>query len=404
MNWLRATFAALAIRHFRILWLGTLLSFMAFFMSTIVQSVVAFELTETNRAVGFVVAGQGIAMVLFGPIGGAYADRLPKKLLVAIGQLLAMTVFLLLSLAVATDAIRISFLIAGSFVVGTTFAFLGPARQALVIQLVPENRRGNAMALSQIANTASRVFGPALAGALLGYHLFGAAGAYSVMGTLYGFSAGTLLLLPRSPGRSDSDQTRVLADLSDGVGYVWQHPKLRVLVISFIAVITVGFPHVTVLPGLVENQLGHDVESISLLYLASALGALGASLVVAGYADSDRTLAIYTGLGLVFGLSLLALALAPNYGSAMAAMFFIGAGSGGFQALSAAAIVREADPAYIGRVMSLTMLAFGFFGLMALPVGLMADAVGERAALLAIGAGVCVLIAALHISLERLKR
>jgi MFS family permease len=403
MNWFRATFAALQIRSFRILWAGTLLSFLAFFMSTIVQSVVAFELAATNRAVGFVVAGQGVAMVLFGPIGGAFADRLPKKLLIAVGQLLAMTVFLLLGLAIASGTIRIWFLIAGSFVVGTTFAFLGPARQALVVQLVPEHRRGNAMALSQIANTMSRVFGPALAAALLGWSLFGAAGAYAVMGVLYGFAAATLLLLPRSPGRIDAKQTHVLADLSDGLRYVWRLPKLRVLVIFFVAVITVGFPHVTVLPGLVENQLGHGVESISLLYLSSAIGALGASLTVAGYADSDRALAIFTGLGFLFGLSLLGLALAPNYGFALVAMFFIGAGSGGFQSLSAAVVVREADPAYIGRVMSLTMLAFGFFGLMALPVGLMADAIGERAALLAIGAGVCALIAALQTSLARLK-
>jgi MFS family permease len=404
MNWLRATFAALQIRDYRILWIGTLLSFLAFFMSTIVQSVVAFELTQTNRAVGFVVAGQGIAMVLFGPIGGAYADRLPKKVVIATGQLLALTVFLLLALAVASGTIRISFLIAGSFFMGLTFSFQGPARQALVIQLVPEHRRGNAMALSQIANTASRVFGPALAGALLGIRMFGAAGAYALMGALYGVSAATLLLLPRSLGRVDAEPRRVLADLSDGLRYVWQHPRLRVLVTFFIAVITVGFPHVTVLPGLVENQLGHDVESISLLYLASAIGALGASLAVAGYADSDRALALFTGLGFLFGISLLGLALSPNYGFAMAAMFFVGAGSGGFQSLSAAVIVRDADPAYIGRVMSLTMLAFGFFGLMALPVGFMADAMGERSALLATGVGVCGLVAALQISLARLER
>ncbi|MFP8881458.1 MAG: MFS transporter, partial [Myxococcota bacterium] len=262
---------------------------------------------------------------------------------------------------------------------------------------------GNAMALSQIANTASRVTGPALAGLLLGWSLFGSSGAYATMAALYGFSALTLFLLPRSPGRADAEETHVLSDLRDGLRYVWRHPKLRVLVFFFVAVITVGFPHVTVLPGLVENQLGHDVQSISWLYLASALGALGASLSVAGYADSDRALAIYVGLGLLFGLALLGLALAPNFGFAIAAMFFVGAGSGGFQSLSAAVVVREADPSYIGRVMSLTMLAFGFFGLMALPVGFMADAIGERAALLVTGAGVCALIAALRISLARLE-
>jgi hypothetical protein len=39
-------------------------------------------------------------------------------------------------------------------------------------------------------------------------------------------------------------------------------------------------------------------------------------------------------------------------------------------------------------VMSLVMLAFGGFGLMALPYGFMADAVGERLTLLLMGVGV----------------
>ncbi len=79
LGWLRTTFAAFEIRDFRILWLGTIFSFVAFFMSTVVQHVVAFELTGTNGAVGYVVSAQGVAMALLGPLGGAYADRWPKR-------------------------------------------------------------------------------------------------------------------------------------------------------------------------------------------------------------------------------------------------------------------------------------------------------------------------------------
>ena len=72
------SFAALAIAHYRTLFFGTLGSFSAFFMSTALQGIVAFELTGTNSAVGSAVFGQGLGMLLFGPIGGAYADRLPS--------------------------------------------------------------------------------------------------------------------------------------------------------------------------------------------------------------------------------------------------------------------------------------------------------------------------------------
>ena len=45
------TFAALRLRDFRILWISTFFSFLAFFMSTVVQSVVAFDLSGSNRSV-----------------------------------------------------------------------------------------------------------------------------------------------------------------------------------------------------------------------------------------------------------------------------------------------------------------------------------------------------------------
>ena len=63
-------------------------------------------------------------------------------------------------------------------------------------------------------------------------------------------------------------------------------------------------------------------------------------------------------------------------------------GSGGFQSLNAAVIVRETDTAFFGRVTSLSTLAFAGFGLMGLPIGLVADALGERAALGIMGGAV----------------
>ena len=102
LAWFSSTFAALAVRDFRILWAGTWLAFTGFFMSTIVQSVVAFELTGANTAVGSVVFAQGIAMFALSPIGGALADRLPKRRMIALGQIVTGLVFLCLGGLVAT--------------------------------------------------------------------------------------------------------------------------------------------------------------------------------------------------------------------------------------------------------------------------------------------------------------
>ena len=70
-RWADETFAAFAIAPFRVLWLGTLTSFLAFFMSTVVNSVVAFQLTGSNRAVGTVIFAQGLVDVRVRPVRAA---------------------------------------------------------------------------------------------------------------------------------------------------------------------------------------------------------------------------------------------------------------------------------------------------------------------------------------------
>ena len=69
-------------------------------------------------------------------------------------------------------------------------------------------------------------------------------------------------------------------------------------------------------------------------------------------------------------------------------MFCVGLGSGGFQSLNAAVIARETEPGFIGRVMSLALLAFAGFGLIALPYGILADSIGERMTFVVMGSAV----------------
>ena len=68
------------------LWFGSLFSFLAFMMSNTAQNVVAFDIAGNNRAVGLVMFGQGIAMLVLSPFGGALADRMSKRLLLLVAQ------------------------------------------------------------------------------------------------------------------------------------------------------------------------------------------------------------------------------------------------------------------------------------------------------------------------------
>jgi MFS family permease len=376
---------AFSLAHFRMLFLGTFGATTGFFMSTAVQGVVAFELMGTNSAVGSAVFGQGLGMFLLGPIAGAWADRLPKRRVVATGQLASAAVFAMLGLLYATERLDMSHLILGSFVIGAAFAFVGPARHALVADLVPIRLLGSAMALNNVANTISRVFGPSLAAIFLALDAAGAAFAYGAMTLLYSSSAVLLTLLPRSVVRSDVAETHVLHDLLEGIRYVWRHRRLRRRLGFFVSVLLIGFPHVTLVPGLLENELGRPAEDVTTLYTLSALGALAASITMTRYADSSKATRIYGAMAVGFGLSLVGLAFAPSFWMACGAMVLVGAASGGFHALNGAVVALQTERTYMGRVMSLSMLAFAGFGLTALPFGILADGLGERTVLLWMG-------------------
>jgi MFS family permease len=64
-------------------------------------------------------------------------------------------------------------------------------------------------------------------------------------------------------------------------------------------------------------------------------------------------------------------------------------------------MLASTEPLYIGRVMSLTMMAFAGFGVMGLPIGWLADAIGERGALAVMGAAVAVVVACSGVALAR---
>jgi predicted MFS family arabinose efflux permease len=142
--------------------------------------------------------------------------------------------------------------------------------------------------------------------------------------------------------------------------------------------------------GWLENELGRPKEELATVALFSALGALSASLMVARFADSARATRIYSWLAIGFGVTLMLFSRAETFSAGLAAIVLVGATSGGFHALNGAVIARETEPAYMGRVMSLTFMAFAGFSLTAWPLGQLADLFGERAVLFWMGAGVLV--------------
>lgn len=386
-SWSRRTFSALDIREYRVLWIGTTASMLAFTMSMPVQSVVAFDIAGTNSAVGVVSLGSGAAMLFLGPFGGVLADRLSKRAILLVAQGAIGLMYGTLGVMVISGQITLLVLASGTFIMGLGFTLIGPARQAYVGELVPPRRLANAIALSQLSQTFARVVSPMAAGVLIGVAYVGAGGTYLVMAALFVFVIVTLRSLPPTHRRVGGDT--LLGDLRAGLAHVSSNRRRTLLAVLFPATVMAGFSFQAVLPGLLEHQLDEPARMVGPMIGISALGGFTAAITLAGVTGGRHAWKLmFAGMS-VLAVALFLLAAAPHIATALGAMVVVGVGTGSFQLMNNSLLMLESEPLFHGRVMSLTTLAWGANGLIALPIGMLADRFGERAVIA--GQGVAVL-------------
>ena len=385
---------------YRIVLIGSALAFISFNAWGPVQGVVAFDLTGNNRAVGLVVFGQGLAMTVLNPISGAIADRISKRWLILACQVIAFITMVITAVLVATDQITIALLVLGSLALGITFAFNGPARNALLGDLIPEERLGNAIALMQVGANFARTAAPFLAGALLAWEAVGATGAYLVMAAIMGIVIVTYRRLPDTPVRANKDDTSLMQDVRIGMRHVSDNPRLLLGVISFHSVAMLGFGYTVLMPGYSIDVLHAGEAGVGILLGAAAAGGVITSLIAAGTADSRHAGTLLHCACLMLGLSLIATGFAPNLLVAVITMALVGGGSSAFQTLNNVVALQHSHHDFYGRVMGFMFIAWGFTNLAGLPIGLLADEFGERPVIVGMGVLLC-LATAIFVFWER---
>ena len=369
----------LANRQFRLLFVGTTLSMLAFGMMQVVQGVVAYDLTGKNGAVGFVYLGQGIAMLFLSPVGGTLSDRVSKKKMLTGAQFVIGAMFGLIAVLIATDLITIYLLAGASLILGCMYSMMGPTRQAWVGDLLSGEEMQKGVALQQLMMNATRIIGPLAAGALIATAA-GTSGAYFVMAALFGAVVLTLMMMDPTPPRPREVHTSIRTDLMEGFRYIWHTPDVRLLALVFVGVVLSAFTYMTLMPGYLVNTLGRDSGELGFLFTTTAIGGIAVNLLIASRPVKNGV-PVMLAFGAALSVSLALLALAPGFIAALMVAALIGASSSGFQMLNNVNLMERTESAYLGRVMAVTMMAFGVNSIASYPVGLIADAAGERATL-----------------------
>jgi MFS family permease len=384
-------FDVLRQRTYFIIWIGTILAFSAYYMSTTAQGVVAYQLSGSNSAVGLVQLGQGAAMVVLNPIAGALSDRLPKRLLIITAQWIVALVMLTMALLVLSDSITLLFLALGAFVVGCSFSFNAPVRTAFLKEVVDATRLGRAMALIPAGTNFSRVIGPLIAGGILAWEAGGVAATYLVITCIMVIVTVTMYQIPATSSNQGPTKRSVLDEMRSGFAYVRSTPRVLHILVSYHLTCVVGFSYYVLMPGFASSTLHVGTGGLGLLLGVAAIGALVFSLIVTAMADSKYVRQLVTASGLLFGVTLIGLGSAPGFGIALGIILLVGGASSSFQTLNNILASRHTDQDYLGRVFSLIYVTFGFIAIAGLPVGYGADLMGERSVLIVMGGAVCMI-------------
>ena len=379
------------IRNYRYLWVSSLFSFTGMQMQQVARALLAWELTHSFGAVGAISLSFGLPMMLFSLVGGSLADRFEKRNLSLVSQLVTAALALINAVMVMTGTITFEWLFILGLGGGTSMALGMPARSPLMAQVVGPQNVMSAMAMSNAAMNATRLFGPAVAGVMVA--AWNLESVYFLQAGLYVISCLTLLAVPTGLGYAamgpmGSQRGSMFAEIGAGLRYVARDPRLRLLNISMLSVSFFAMPYVMLLAGFVHEELGKGDAEFGLLQSVSGAGALIGSLGIATLAAFDRKNFVQWISGIAGGLGLVGLALASNafgFTGAMVMMAVLGLALTAYQTINSTLIMDAARPEYYGRVMSINMLSFSAMPLMAFPLGRLADVIGVQQMFIAQG-------------------
>lgn len=375
----RAALSVFEFRNFRYLWLSSVFSFTGMQMQMVARALLAWELTKSFGAVGLISLSFGLPMLVFSLVGGSLADRFDKRNLTLGSQVATGLLALVNAIMLVTNTITIEWLFVLGLGGGTAMSLGMPARMPLMVHVVGPQNLMAAMAMSNSAMNATRLFGPAVAGAMAGF--WNLESVYFLQAGLYALSCLTMLWVPAGIGASPMGMKRqsMWREIGDGLDYVVHHPRLRLLNLMMFMVALFVMPYVMLLAGFVQDDLGQSEAAFGVLQSISGAGALVASLAIAAFTAYDRKGAVQWISGIVGGLGLMGLAGGSElfgYAGAIMATLVLGLALTVYQTINSTLSMEATRPDMYGRVMSINMLSFSVMPLMAFPLGQLADVIG----------------------------
>ena len=353
---LPAGLRALRHRDFRVFFAGQAVALVGSWMQQVAQAWLVLSLTNSPLRLGLVGSLNFLPILLFALVGGAVADRLPKRRLLVMTQSLLGCQTLTLAALIVTGRVRYWHVCVLALVWGIANTVDLPVRQAFVVQLAGRADVTSAVALNSAAFNLARIVGPAAAGLLIARA--GVAPAYFINAGAFVVVIVTLLFIrTRGAPAPRPIDTTLGREIREGVAYALRTRRIVLLLaILFVISITV-FNYSIYVPLLARQVLGRGPEGFGLLMASVGVGAVGGALSLGALRAPSLTLLFTTGFLACAGL--VVMSVIDRFAVAAVALFALGWISVMVVAGCQAALQLAAPDRLRGRIMSLHTFIYG---------------------------------------------
>ncbi len=385
----RHALQSLENREFRWLFISNVTFFLAMGGQQIVRAWLAYQLTDSELALGIISFTVAVPMLVIAPIGGALSDRFERRNMIAFGQSFVLVSELTVVTLLMTDQLEFWHLVTAAGFMGCAFPLMMPARQALVANVVGRRNLPNAMALGMAGMNVTRVVGPAMAGFLLGP--LGTKGTYLVGVALYATALITTLFVSRHPLEHPSTQS-IFSNIVGGARYVWNDRLVLMLIFFGLVPMFLAMPFQTLMVVFAEEVWHTGSTGLGLLSAFAGVGGVAGSLYLAWYSDSHKRIRRMMVTMVGFGFFLLLFSITPWFSTALGLVFLANACGSIYGTLNNTAIQMIVPDEVRGRISSFLMMSFSLPLLGTLPMAAVAEVYGAPAAV-GVGSVLAVVVA-----------
>ena len=370
------TFASLRHLNFRYLWFGTLCMSGGQWIQQVTLGWLLYDLTGSSVLLGLLNGLRAVPFLIASPIAGVAADRMDRKQLILVTQYALVVTTVAMGALVASGFLEVWHLFAFTLITGVAWAFVDPVRQTLVPALVPREDLMNAVALNSAAFNLTKIIGPSLGGILIVFS--GAAGNFFVQSVAYLGVLASIHWITIPPTPPEARQSSALANLKEGLVYVWSNPSVFALMATALVPRIFAVPYQTLMPVFQKDVLQVGPEGLGVL-LAGA-GAMLAGLMLATLANRVRRQGVLMLVSLVsLGIVMNLFSWTTSFPMAILALIAVG-GCQVFYMATTNTMLQVIVPDHLrGRVMSIYALDRGLMPVGALMAGLSAHMIGAPA-------------------------